>query len=390
MQCGSGSRLYLLLLVALVVSTACQAATGLCHGVVNSTCGPSCQLHTCQALVTLYKKTQGPARAGDAGPGWTLPSRAGWEVAAASGCDAYLNLTNVQDLTASALHVPPRYCQEFYGITCCRNATSNSSRDGSEQQCAVEHAVTELSLKVNHVNGSINDPQLMQILLLLGECGLQVLDFEQGRLSGSVTAAWAQLTGLRVLQLTGNWISGTIPPELGDMASLEVLLLDNNFLTGTIPPELAKLKNLQQLNLAAQAFLTIDPRNDSSHLSATLNPDGLGGLEGLGLVGTIPSSITSLPNLIEFNVEVNQLEGTLPNPVCGPNSQLQVFSVRRNNISGSAMGVQACDNLVHLDLSVSLMGVGMQWHTGNRACSLQLLPLCCKQVALCGHRSQTF
>jgi hypothetical protein len=37
---------------------------------------------------------------------------------------------------------------------------------------------------------------------------LQVLDFEQGRMNGSLTAEWGQLTRLKRLELTGNWIAG--------------------------------------------------------------------------------------------------------------------------------------------------------------------------------------
>jgi hypothetical protein len=47
-------------------------------------------------------------------------------------------------------------------------------------------------------------------------------------------------------------------------------------------------------------------------------------LEGLGLVGTIPSALFGLPDLIELNLEVNQLEGQLPDPLCSDNTKLEV------------------------------------------------------------------
>jgi len=37
-----------------------------------------------------------------------------------------------------------------------------------------------------------------------------VLDLDQGRMSGSLTAEWAQLTHLKQLVLTGNWITGLL------------------------------------------------------------------------------------------------------------------------------------------------------------------------------------
>jgi hypothetical protein len=68
------------------------------------------------------------------------------------------------------------------------------------------------------------------------------------------------------------------------------------------------------------AFVTVDPRNRSL-------PGGAVSLEGLGLVGTIPSALFDLPDLIELNLEVNQLEGQLPDPLCGPDTKLEVGAV---------------------------------------------------------------
>jgi hypothetical protein len=46
--------------------------------------------------------------------------------------------------------------------------------------------------------------------------------------------------------------------------------------------------------------------------------------QGLGLVGTIPSALFGLPDLIELNLEVNQLEGQLPDPLCSDDTKLEV------------------------------------------------------------------
>jgi hypothetical protein len=65
------------------------------------------------------------------------------------------------------------------------------------------------------------------------------------------------------------------------------------------------------------AFVTVDPRNRSL-------PGGAVPLQGLGLVGTIPSALFGLPDLIELNLEVNQLEGQLPDPLCSDDTKLEV------------------------------------------------------------------
>lgn len=93
------------------------------------------------------------------------------------------------------------------------------------------------------------------------------------------------------------------------------------------------------------ASVAVDPRSRST--------PGTQQLQVLGLVGTIPPKLFRLPNLIELNVEVNSLTGELPEKLCDGDSQLQILSVRRNALSGSAVGVQSCESLVHLDLSVS-------------------------------------
>jgi hypothetical protein len=49
---------------------------------------------------------------------------------------------------------------------------------------------------------------LLLLLLLVLLVLLQVLDFKQGRTSGSLSAEWGQMTRLKELHLTGNWITG--------------------------------------------------------------------------------------------------------------------------------------------------------------------------------------
>eukprot|EP00775_Hariotina_reticulata_P008472 gene8472-8655_t len=326
--------LSVLLLIVQSVTTAAPTHTNSCPGTEEGSCGRSCQLYVCKALTSLYNSTQGNKRAGDAEAGWVSSNRAGWAAALEQGCEAYLDLNS----PTAQPEQPPRYCREFYGVKCC-------SGTDSSQVCFFNHALTGVSLPLSHINGSLNDPRVFGAVKTLDSCGLQVLDFEQGRMSGSLTAEWGQLTRLKRLVLTGNWITGSLPPELGNMTSLEVLLLDNNFLTGTLPKQLTQLKRLQRLNLAQQAYLTA-----TTGESLLDNVDLAGG----GISGTIPAGLSTLPDLIELNLGLNRLTGTLPSPVClEGESKLQVFIVRSNFLEGSCQGLAACPQLRYLDVALN-------------------------------------
>jgi hypothetical protein len=91
------------------------------------------------------------------------------------------------------------------------------------------------------------------------------------------------------------------------------------------------------LSLHLAAFVTVDPRNRSL-------PGGAVSLEGLGLVGTIPRALFALPELIELNLEVNQLEGQLPDPLCSEDTTLEVRRI--GNCSTAQLAGPSCMKVV--------------------------------------------
>jgi hypothetical protein len=100
---------------------------------------------------------------GIAESGWIRSNRAGWETAAGQGCERYLAL----DGPTVQPGQPPRYCNEFYGVTCC-------SGNGSSVDCMFNHALTIVALPLSQINGSLNDPQVFGSIQALESCGLQV------------------------------------------------------------------------------------------------------------------------------------------------------------------------------------------------------------------------
>jgi len=89
------------------------------------------------------------------------------------------------------------------------------------------------------------------------------------------------MSGLTIVDLRQNSFSGTIPDF--DTTVLEKLYLSNNLLIGTIPSSFGLITPLQIIHL-----------------------------EGNSLSKSIPSTLSNLVNLVDFNAQHNDLTGTLP------------------------------------------------------------------------------
>lgn len=113
------------------------------------------------------------------------------------------------------------------------------------------------------------------------------------------------LTALHTLSLRFNALSGPLPSDLASLTQLRYLYLHGNKFIGQIPTFLFSLQNLIRLNLADNNF--------TGEIPATVNNlTRLGTLylERNNLVGQIPD--LDLPNLNQFNVSFNRLNGSIP------------------------------------------------------------------------------
>ncbi|MEM6319990.1 MAG: 3-coathanger stack domain-containing protein [Bacteroidota bacterium] len=106
------------------------------------------------------------------------------------------------------------------------------------------------------------------------------------------------------LNLSQNNLVGTIPNEIGDLPELENLSFADNGvgLTGSLPSSIGNLSKLQWFYA----------RNNN-------------------LTGNIPSSLGNLTNLLTFAVQSNNITGKLP-PEIGNLTNLQVISLGDNNL----------------------------------------------------------
>jgi hypothetical protein len=275
-----------------------------CPGVSGGVCTLPCQRATCQALAEFFRITY------NASQPWHHPQT--WEALRGAPCAALV------PAAAAAAGRPPAYCR-LRGVTCCAPAGVK------EGLCGVVHAVANLTLNAEHINGSLSNLALMDAFETLHACGMEGLNLEQNDVSGSLLPRWGRLTGLRWLNLgaaaracaaapprsaagrgtaprdrpraprgspsppaANNWLSGTIPAELANLKRLRQLELGTNFLHGTVGDWIGGFQGLQILNLGANAGVNPETNDDKY----------------TGMVGTIPASLGLLRNLAELDLQV--------------------------------------------------------------------------------------
>jgi hypothetical protein len=175
--------------------------------------------------------------------------------------------------------------------------------------CGPEGRVVRLSLRINHLNGTI--PTALGNLTRLGALDAEMhqgglyLDFNV--LTGGIPPTIGNLTQLVDLVLDSNQLSGSIPPALGGLTNLQWLTLSSNQLSGSIPTALSSVPNLYALNLA------------SNHLTGGIPPE-LGNRTTLGelslgsnrLAGNIPTAIGNLTTLRILRLHSNRFIGSPP------------------------------------------------------------------------------
>lgn len=113
------------------------------------------------------------------------------------------------------------------------------------------------------------------------------------------------LTALRTLSLRFNALSGGLPSDFSGASELRNLYLQDNRFSGDIPVVVFSLQRLVRLNLAGNGFGgEISPAFNNLSRLGTLY------LERNKLGGSIPD--LNLPNLVQFNVSFNRLNGSVP------------------------------------------------------------------------------
>lgn len=161
-----------------------------------------------------------------------------------------------------------------------------------------------------------------------------------------------------------NWLQMTTPSDwygvtVSEGHVTEVDLWENQ-LVGTIPSQLGNLTNLVRLDL------------DDNQLTGTIPPE-LGNLGNLSylymeenqLEGTIPPELGNLTNLTNVRLGWNQLTGTIPIELCNL-TNLTYLSLESNQLAGSIPpGLGGLTDLGELDLSYNGLTGAIPVELGN-------------------------
>ncbi|PKA61435.1 putative inactive receptor kinase [Apostasia shenzhenica] len=115
----------------------------------------------------------------------------------------------------------------------------------------------------------------------------------------------ANLSDLRTLSLRSNALDGLLPSDLARSSQLRNLYLQGNRFSGDIPAFLPELRALTRLSLADNNFSGEIPQslNNLTHLTTLY-------LQNNRLTGGIMD--LNIPNLRQFNVSYNRLNGSVP------------------------------------------------------------------------------
>ncbi|KAK6153880.1 hypothetical protein DH2020_013519 [Rehmannia glutinosa] len=132
-----------------------------------------------------------------------------------------------------------------------------------------------------------------------------VLRLPASSLFGTLPAnTLSNLTSLRTLSLRLNHLSGALPEDLSQLSQLRNLYLQGNHFTGSAPSFIFSLHSLVRLNLASNNFSgEIPPGFNNLTRLRTLF------LESNQFSGRLPD--IELPNLDQFNVSFNNLNGSV-------------------------------------------------------------------------------
>jgi len=133
------------------------------------------------------------------------------------------------------------------------------------------------------------------------------VNLENNQLSGAIPAQLGNLRHLEMAMLGDNYLSGHLPSELGGMLHLSNFWAWGNQLSGGIPAELSDLTGLRSISLSDnQLSGTIPPTLGRLTLLRELS------LDNNRLSGPIPPGLGDMPYLGYLQLHNNQLSGSIP------------------------------------------------------------------------------
>ena len=194
--------------------------------------------------------------------------------------------------------------------------------------------ISALIISQNSLYGTI--PKSISVLKSLAVLDIQ----ENDLLEGTIPEEMMYLTKLKSLPLERIPLTGTLPVEISRLKHLERFSLKETSVRGPLPPsifhELTRLTDLR-VHISVNGYGSISP--GISNLSRLTMFD-LQLLGGLGLIGTLPETISTLTRLREFSLVCSNVAGSLS--AFQSLTGLQILNVTNNRFTGQL------NNLAHL------------------------------------------
>ena len=256
-------------------------------------------------------------------------------------------------------------CQDlWYGLYCnnsdrvLRIALNINNMTGTlPAELAKADALQQLYIPVNSIGGMIPAE-------ILSMKSMQNLVLSDNRFTGLSTDA-ISMPNLTGLELSYNQLHGPLP-TYWDAPQLQVLDLGSNNLTGPLLESIGNLTNLQTLDLSENNFTGTFPSSWGN----------LGNLQQLKLYHnnfdspSIPSSWEGMNFL--FDIELDNVKGTLPSWIGSGWPQLQFLSVVDGSLTGD-LPTSLCD--LHLLQSMYFTNNSLTGKIPTCLCEMPLLEI---------------
>ncbi|KAF5803163.1 putative protein kinase RLK-Pelle-LRR-VIII-1 family [Helianthus annuus] len=183
--------------------------------------------------------------------------------------------------------------------------------------------------------------------------------FENNQLTGTIPTSLGLVKSLEVLRLDRNLLTGNVPSNINSLTNVVEVFLSNNQLTGLVP----NLTGLNVLNYLDLSNNTFDPSRVPSWFSSLQSLTTLK-MSSTSLVGQLPVTLFSIPQLQNIDLSDNRLNGTLDIGSSHSN-QLQQVNLQNNQIGDFTQRSQYSIELI-------LVGNPICMETGvtDRFCSL--------------------
>ncbi|CAL5206472.1 unnamed protein product [Lathyrus oleraceus] len=222
-------------------------------------------------------------------------------------------------------------------------------------------SLTFFSAGVNQFNGTL--PANMFLTLP----NLQQFGIGMNKISGPIPISISNATQLMLFNIPRNNFVGKVPTGIGNLKNIWSIAMEYNHLGSNSSKDLDFLTsltnctNLQVLDLNLNNFGGSLP-NSVANFSGQLNQFYIGGNQ---IIGTIPSGLGNLINLIGFDLEFNLLSGSIPTSF-GNFEKIQSLTLNVNKLSGKIpSSIGNLTQLFQLDLSNNMLEGGIPPSIGN-------------------------